>query len=185
VERVNDVLYMHGGISPKFLSTPITVMNKTIQTELATPSKLPPGMTTNVDGPLWYRGLSEGDEKELAQHVRNVLRTFNVKRIVVGHTVTRSVIMPRFNSSVVDIDIGLSKFYGRPPACFVSENGNQFILHRGVKIPMPGASKQDLIAYLRAAAAADSEPALIQKVIDRANSAFHNPYRSGPQQCYS
>jgi hypothetical protein len=151
-------------------------MNKTIQTELATPSKLPPGMTTNVDGPIWYRGLSEGDERELAQHVRNVLRTFGVKRIVVGHTVTRSAILPRFNATVLDIDIGLSKFYGRPPACFVSENGNQFVLHHGIKIPLPGPSKQDLVTYLKAVAAADTEPALIQKLIDRVKSAFHSPF---------
>jgi len=182
VERVNDVLYLHGGISPKFVSTPIAVMNKTIQTELATPSKLPPGMTTNVDGPLWYRGLSEGDERELAPHVRNVLRTFGVKRIVVGHTVTRSAILPRFNSSVVDIDIGLSKFYGRPPACFLSENGNYFILHNAVKIPLPGPTKPDLITYLKAVAAADPEPALIQKVIDRMKSAFYSPSHTAMAQ---
>jgi hypothetical protein len=167
VVRINDALYSHGGISPEFLSIPIAKINHTIQTELGDPSKLPPGMTTNLQGPLWYRGLVEGDEHELAQHVQNVLRTFGVKRIVVGHTVTRSAILPRFNSTVLDIDIGLSRFYGRPPACLVSEKGNYFVLHRGVKIPVPGGSKQELIAYLKAAAAADNEPALIQKVIDR------------------
>jgi hypothetical protein len=171
VIRINDTLYMHGGISPEFLKIPIAKINLTIQTELATPSKLPPGMTTNLQGPMWYRGLVEGDEKPMAAHVAAVLRTFGVKRIVVGHMVTRSAIMPRFNSSVIDIDIGLSKFYGRPPACLVLENGSAFVLHRGVKISLPGGSKQDLVAYLRAVAAADNDPAVIQKAIDRVSSA--------------
>ena len=172
VVRINDALYLHGGISPKFLSIPIATMNKTIRTELADPSKLPPGMTTSLEGPLWYRGLSEGDEHELASHVRAVLKTFGIKRIVVGHTVTRSAIMPRFGSSVLNLDIGLSKFYGRPPACLVVENGKATILHRGVRIPMPGPSKADRLAYLKAVAAADAQPAVIQKVIDSLNSAL-------------
>ena len=41
-------------------------MNEKIRTELADPSKLPPGMTTNVEGPMWYRGLAEFDEKQAA-----------------------------------------------------------------------------------------------------------------------
>jgi hypothetical protein len=171
VIRINDVMYLHGGISPKFLSTPVTTMNKTIRTELADPSKLPPGMTTNVEGPLWYRGLSEGNEQELAQHVRAILRTFAVKRIVVGHTVTRSAIMPRFGSNVLNIDIGLSKFYKRPPACLVIENGTAAVLHGGTRIPVPGPSKSEQLAYLKAIAAADTEPAVIQKAINRLNSA--------------
>jgi hypothetical protein len=186
VIRVNDTLYSHGGISPEFLSTPIVKINKTIQTELADPSKLPPGMTTNLQCPLWYRGLVEGDEHELAQHVQKVLQTFGVKRIVVGHTVTRSAILPRFNSTVIDVDIGLSKFFGRPPACLVMEKGEAYILHRGVKIPVPGGSKDELLAYLRAVAAADNEPEMIQKLIDRVKSAFRSPLHACPPgSCFS
>jgi len=186
VVRINDVLYSHGGISPEFLSIPITRINKTIQAELADPSKLPPGMTTNLECPLWYRGLVEGDEREMAQHVRSVLEKFGVRRIVVGHTVTRSAILPRFNSTVIDVDIGLSKFFGRPPACLVSEKGDAYVLHRGTKLPVPGGSKEELLAYLRAAAAADNEPEMIQKVIDRVNAALCSPlHASWPRQCHS
>jgi hypothetical protein len=180
VIRVNDTLYSHGGISPEFLSKPIATINKTIQTELADPSKLPPGMTTNFQCPLWYRGLVEDDEREVAPHVRKVLQTFDVKRIVVGHSVTRSAILPRFNSTVIDVDIGLSKFFGRPPACLVFEKGEAYILHRGVKIPVPGGSKDELLGYLRAVAAADNEPEVIQKLIDRVNSASLSPVRPTP-----
>jgi hypothetical protein len=180
VIRVNDTLYSHGGISPEFLSKPIATINKTIQTELADPSKLPPGMTTNFECPLWYRGLIEEDEHEMAPHVQKVLQTFGVKRIVVGHSVTRSAILPRFNSAVIDVDIGLSKFFGRPPACLVLEKGEAYVLHRGVKIPVPGGSKDELFAYLRAVAAADNDPEVIQKLIDRVKSAFLSPLHASP-----
>lgn len=128
-------------------------------------------MTTNVEGPMWYRGLAELDEKEIGAHLRAVLQAFAVHRIVVGHTVTKTVIMPRFGSSVVVVDYGLSRFYGRPPQCLVIENGAAFVLFRGTKIPLPGPTKASLLAYLTAAAAADLQPSPIQRVIDEVKAA--------------
>ena len=79
--------------------------------------------------------------------------------------------MPRFNSRVVDIDIGLSRFYGRPPACLVSESGNDFVLHNGSKIPLPDGSKESLIDYLELVAKADKDPDVIRKAIDKLKSS--------------
>jgi hypothetical protein len=171
IVRINDTLYLHGGIGPEFVSLSTAEINRKIQSELADPSKLPPGMTTNVEGPLWYRGLAEGDVRQIGPHLNTVLKAFGVKRVVVGHTVTRSAIMPRFGSRVVNIDIGLSRFYGRPPACLVTENGSSFVLHNGSKIPLPGPSKQELIEYLERVAQADSEPDRIRKAMDVVKSA--------------
>lgn len=171
VVLVNGILYSHGGISPKFVSLPVSVMNRTIRTELADPSKFTAGMITDFDSPLWYRGLAEGDEREFARHVDATLRTYGVKRIAVGHTVTRSAIMPRFGSRVVNIDIGLSRFYGRPPACLVSESGSDFVLHNGSRIPLPDGSKGGLIDYFERVAKADSQPELIRKAFEKLRSA--------------
>jgi len=171
VIRINDAMFMHGGISPRFLHFSTQEMNTKIRTELEDPSKLPPGMTTNVEGPLWYRGLAELDEKQIGPHLRAVLQTFGVRRVVIGHTVTRSVIMPRFGSAVVNADAGISRFFGRPPQCLVLEKGSAFILFRGTKIPLPGPSKESLLQYLTAAAAADDQPSPIQKVIDQLKAA--------------
>jgi hypothetical protein len=171
VIRINDMMFLHGGISPKFLRLTTEVMNDKIRTELGDPSKLPPGMTTNVEGPLWYRGLAELDEQEIGPHLRAVLQTFGVHRVIVGHTVTKSVIKPRFGSKVVVVDYGLSRFYGRPPQCLVVENGSAFVLFRGTKIPLPGPTKADLLAYYTAAAAADVQPSPIQRLIDEVKAA--------------
>jgi hypothetical protein len=163
VIRINDSLFLHGGIAPKYAAYTRQQMNRTIRAELAKPESIPPGLTTTVEGPLWYRGLAEGDEKTLQPHVNAVLRAHGVKRIVIGHTVTRTAILPRFGSAVINTDIGLSRFYGRPPACLVIEGSRTFVLHDGKAIDLPRSS--DRMDYLKACAAADPRPELFEPLI--------------------
>jgi hypothetical protein len=165
VIRIDDTLYLHAGIAPEYLTLTAPQINQTIRKELADPAKLPPGLCTNTQGPVWYRGFSEGNETELAPLVDKVLKNFGVRRIVIGHSVTRTAIMPRFGSRVIDIDIGLSRFYGRPPACLVIENGVASILFRGTSLPVPGPSPADRLSYLRAVTALDTQPSPIEDLI--------------------
>lgn len=167
VININGVLYLHGGISPKMISETPTGMNEKIRTELADPSKLPPGFTTNIEGPLWYRGFAELEEKALIPHVKAVLKSYGVRRIVHGHSVTQSCIIPRMGSVVIDIDLGLSRFYGRPPACLIQEGELSWVLHNSKKIDLPGPAKADVLKYLDAVAAADPEPDRIKKAIEK------------------
>jgi hypothetical protein len=168
VIRINDSLFVHGGISPKYVHTPRSEINATIQRELSDPSRLPPGMSTDPQGPLWYRGLSEDEEKPLEAHLQAVLRFHGVNRIVVGHSVTRTAILPRFGGRVVDIDLGLSRFYGRPPACLVLEGDSRYVLFRGTKIPLPGPKPGDFEQYCRAVIAADTKPSPVEKLLQGA-----------------
>jgi hypothetical protein len=165
VLRINETLFVHGGISPAVLPLSISKINRTIRAELLHPSKFE-GLIPQLDGPLWYRGLAEDDERKLSPHVNAVLRTFRVRRIVIAHTVTRSAILPRFGSRVVNIDIGLGRFYGRPPACLVIDGQGTRVLHAGKSIPLPGTEPGQRLQYLRAVAEADPEPAVIQKLIN-------------------
>jgi hypothetical protein len=71
------------------------------------------------NGPLWYRGYAEGPESELAGGLTQVLERFQVKRMIMGHTVTASRrITPRYDGRAVFIDTGmLAPYYqGRPSA---------------------------------------------------------------------
>ena len=165
VLRINETLFVHGGISPAMLPFSISKINRTIRAELLSPSKFE-GLTPQLDGPLWYRGLAEDDERKLSPHVNAVLKTFRVRRIVIGHTVTRAAILPRFGSRVVNIDLGLSRFYGRPPACLVIDEQGTRVLHAGTSIPLPGPEPGQRRQYLRAVAEADPEPAVSQKVMN-------------------
>jgi hypothetical protein len=165
VLRINETLFVHGGISPAILPLSISKINRTMRAELLNPSMFE-GLAPQVDGPLWYRDLAEEDERKLTPHLNAVLRAFRVRRLVIGHTVTRSAILPRFGSRVVNIDLGLSRFYKRPPACLVIDEQGTRVLHAGTNIALPGPDPGQRLQYLRAVAEADPEPAVIQKVID-------------------
>jgi len=77
-------------------------------------------LSVRVDGPLWFRGYDQWSEEEGAAQIGKVLESYNVKRIVVGHTVQKGGRMrPRFGNRVFLIDTGmLSSYYpgGRPSA---------------------------------------------------------------------
>ncbi|MBI4889689.1 MAG: metallophosphoesterase [Acidobacteria bacterium] len=165
VIRINDTLFLHAGISPKHAATPKRALNTAIRRELADPDRLIPGLTSSIEGPLWYRGLAELEEAPLRPHLAAVLRFHSVRRIVIGHCVTRSAILPRFDSRVVNIDIGLSRFFGRPPACLILEPTSARVLHRGSSIPLPGPGQ--LINYLKAVESADVTPSPVTALIEK------------------
>ena len=71
------------------------------------------------DGPLWYRGYAQMDEKEMAPKVEQVLKHYKVKYMVTGHTIPATKrITPRFDGRVFLIDTGMlpSAFQGRASA---------------------------------------------------------------------
>jgi len=170
IVRINDTLFVHGGISPKYSARNRSALNETIRRELADPGHLLPGIVTDPLGPLRYRGLVEEAGPALEPLVTRVLRTWGVGRMVIGHTVTRSAILPLFGSRVVDIDIGLCRFYGRPPACLILENGKLDVLHRGTRIPLPDANPAAQLEYLKAVEAADEKPSPVTKLLEKFKS---------------
>ena len=166
VIRINDTIFVHGGISPKYVARTRSDLNRAIRRELADPDRLLPGLGTDPLGPVWYRGLAEeNDAGPLESHVKRLLAFHGVQRIVIGHTVTKSAILPRFRGRVVNIDIGLSRFYGRPPACLVLEPDGGFVLHRGTKVTLPGPQPGDLVRYLKAVEAADGQPSPVTQLL--------------------
>jgi hypothetical protein len=156
--RIDDYLFLHGGISPSLATTPLREINERVRAEIAQPDLPLDGLAARADGPLWYRGLAQGSEDELLPHVQQVLATHGVKHIVVGHTTTPGAVVPRFGGAVVLIDVGLSAYYGARQACLVVRRGEAFALHRGHLLGLPLAGAGGVMAYLRAAADLDPEP---------------------------
>jgi len=154
VVRINDYLFVHGGIGPRYVDSTVAALNAGVRRALAVDGAPPEdNMADDPEGPLWYRGLSNGDEQALAAHVDSVLRRHGVRHVVVGHTVTPGTILPRFGGRVIMIDVGLSAAYGGPPAALIIEDGTPYTLHRGTRLPLPLGG--DLHPYLAAAAALD------------------------------
>jgi len=174
VIKVGDTLFLHGGIGPKYADFSLADLNDRIRREVGDPDPLTAVVSQDTDGPLWYRGLAQGGP-DLLPHVEAVLARHGVKRIVIGHTPTEGLVLPRFGGRVVQIDVGLSHFYGGPPACLVLEGGQAFALHRGRKLPLPQAEGEPLLAYVREAAALEPNPGRLKPLLDRLEAAVAAP----------
>jgi hypothetical protein len=124
VIRIDDALFVHGGLSPEYARRTLKEINEAVRNELAGKSRAE--VTEDPSGPLWYRGLAISDEAELEKRLDPVLAAFGAARIVVGHTVTKGEITPRAGGRVLMIDVGMSRVYEGPPACLLIEKGKFF-----------------------------------------------------------
>jgi len=166
VIKINDSLFLHGGLSAKYVSTKIKDINQRVREELKNPERLTGGIVTDPEGPLWYRGLAQGDSS-LNPLVEKIQKSFGVERIILGHTYTDAAITPRFGGKVILIDIGLSRVYDGigKMGCLVMEKDSVFVLHRGKRLELPADSPKDLLRYLKEAAALDPPPSPLVKRI--------------------
>lgn len=163
--RINEYLFLHGGIGPKYVDTTLAAINAGVRAVLsATTAPAEGNIAEDPEGPLWYRGLVTGDEQELSAHVDSVLHRFGVAHVVVGHSVTPGVILPRFSGRVIGVDVGLSAVYGGPAAALVIEGAKVFAMHRGTRIALPLGG--DLMPYLEAAAALDPTPSRLRQYVE-------------------
>ncbi len=167
VIKINDTLFLHGGLSSRYASMKIKDMNQSVREELKDQTKLKGGIVSDTEGPLWYRGEAQGDAS-LEPLVDKIRKNFGVERIVLGHTYADAAITPRFDGKVILIDIGLSRVYDGigKVGCLVIENGKPpYVLHRGTRLELPTDTGKDLLRYLKAAAALDPPPPPLSKRI--------------------
>jgi hypothetical protein len=167
VIRIDDTLFLHGGLSPKYAEWGIRKINEQARQELGDAKRLEGGVVTDDAGPLWYRGLAQGDEKAPEGRLETLLKNYGVRRIVIGHTYTEGALIPRYGGRVIQIDVGLSRVYdprGRM-ACLVIEKGFPSALHRGKRVDLPKDDGVDLLRYLKQAAALDPAPSPLQERI--------------------
>ena len=159
--KIGRTLFVHAGLGPKYADWPLEKINEQVRAELNDFTRLHGGIDTDEEGPLWYRGLASGDEEKLAPLVDELLRHFDVERIVIGHSYANAAITPRFGGKVVLVDIGLSRVYdniGKMGALEIDGN-HAFALHRGQKLELPkDEDGPDMLRYLREAAALDPQP---------------------------
>jgi calcineurin-like phosphoesterase family protein len=150
VLKIGDTLFVHAGISETFAQSSIKEINRTVRGNLANIDETEGFILDREDGPLWYRGLAMGPEDTHEELLQSVLDNFDVKRIVLGHTPTPGVIVPRFNGRVIIADVGLSRYYGNHLACLEISNGTLFAIHRGKRLPLPLKRDESYLNYLDA-----------------------------------
>ena len=166
VIQIDDTIYLHGGIGPRYADWELAGINLQISAELNDPSMIAGGVAADSEGPLWYRGLAQGPEEPLVEHVDALLARHGAKRIVVGHTPTIGTVMPRFNGKVLIVDVGMAEYYGKRLACLIIEDGVPYTLHRGQRIELPrDGSNAELHRYLSEVAALDPGSSPLTKAV--------------------
>ena len=163
--RINDAVFLHGGISPKYAGSTRREINTEVRRELGDFTKLADGMVTDEQGPLWYRGLAQlpDDDPDIAALLPRVLKAQGGEHIVIGHT-PQLAVLPRFGGQVIVIDVGLSKPFNGPPAYLLIEDGKYFAVHRGRRLDLPLAGGS-VLEYLRSAAALEPADTRLRRAI--------------------
>lgn len=137
VIRVNDSLFVHGGLNPHTEHQKLSRINRQVRKELSSPFN-GEGISNSQEGPLWYRGLAANDaEVELAP-LLEMLDFYDVNRIFIAHTPTQGAILMRFGGKVIMVDVGIAAYYGGSMANIVIDDGILQIMHRGKLVPFPG-----------------------------------------------
>lgn len=167
VHREGEVLFVHGGISPRYAALTAGQINRRVRDDLAgyfqavveleekgvfdsalgdpvlmelieserraggpgpelenvftRLERIFQGVLFSADGPLWYRGLAEADERAFVPQLDRILGLQGVTRIVVGHTPHETLtIQGRFDNRVILIDTGMNhKVYGGIPSALL------------------------------------------------------------------
>ncbi|MCX6628163.1 MAG: metallophosphoesterase [Candidatus Solibacter sp.] len=175
VVKINDTLYLHGGISPRYASVPWTRINEMVAAELNDLTTIKEGSpVTAEDGPLWYRGMAQDEGADISAHVDQVLATQGVKRVVIGHTPTGGAIVPRFGGKVIVIDAGLTAVYGGNRAALLLEGDSAYAIHRGQKIALPADAGAGLLAYLKKALSLEPRESTLAKYVAAVEAALRN-----------
>jgi hypothetical protein len=111
MERVGDMLYVHGGISTAVNNIDLSLEK---MNELARPwyadstynyKYKEEEILMNDEGPFWYRGYYSKSKKATMGQVDSTLEKFRVNHIVTGHTVIADTVSVLFNGKIFDTDV--------------------------------------------------------------------------------
>jgi hypothetical protein len=167
IVKINDAIFVHGGISQKYSALSRSEINSTVRQELSDFTKLAKGVVTDEEGPLWYRGMAQlpEDDRGMAALLPRVLATHQARHIVIGHT-PQLAVMPRFGGKVIAIDVGLSKPFDGPPAFLLIEDDKYFAVHRGRRLELP-LEGGNVLQYLRSAAALEPDNSRLRRSVQK------------------
>ena len=166
--QVNDTIFLHGGISEKYCK--FSLQSLTEQVIVGMQNNDPTIVTAMNDplGPVWYRGLAENDEADeiYSQTLDNILKRYDAKRIVIGHTPTGGVVWPRFDQRVVANDTGIATHYGAHKGVLELTAQGAIAIYGDQRIPLPvnNDARED---YLQAVILADSNNAHLKQRLAR------------------
>lgn len=113
IEKIGDILVMHGGLSPAVLHRGLSVdqINNISRPFYDRPTKQLPDSLVAIlgnQGLFWYRGYFAAPKASVGT-VDSTLKQYDVKHIVVGHTIIKQNIGLYYGGKVVGIDVNEHK----------------------------------------------------------------------------
>ncbi|MFQ6070537.1 MAG: metallophosphoesterase [Candidatus Aminicenantales bacterium] len=142
--KINDTVFVHGGISKKYSSMGLEKINEKLRKELED-FRLSlrrfgkytgrPSIIYDTEGPLWYRKLALESGEQVEQEIDQILKNIGAKHIVIAHTprmgspIYSKELMSKFGGKVWIIDTSISDYVGGGfPSALVINKGNFSIL---------------------------------------------------------
>jgi hypothetical protein len=135
--KINDVIFVHGGISEKYSQWGLKEINDRYRMELtdicralrnsAPPRIIQPSIVYRSDSPLWYRELATVPEADLRDEVDAILGNLGAKTMIIAHTpniAKTPADMQRFGGKVWIVDTGISRVYRGPASALIIQNGD-------------------------------------------------------------
>lgn len=111
MERVGDMLFLHGGYSSEMNNTGLTIekINELARPFFADTTYTYPYIETELimgeKGPFWYRGYYMGTKTATDAQIDSTLNNFYVKHIVTGHTIIADTISVLRKGRLFDTDV--------------------------------------------------------------------------------
>ena len=159
--KINDIIFVHGGISEKYSRWGLQEINDRYRLELADvwrayrnsePQRIiMPSIIYRGDSPLWYRELATVPEEDLKEEVDTILNNLGAKAMIIAHTPKipkTEKDMQRFGGRVWIVDTGISRVYGGPASALIIQNGDFHVW--GLPDEKDNDSEPSLLYYGRA-----------------------------------
>jgi hypothetical protein len=134
--KINDIVFVHGGISEKYSNWGLAEINERYRLEIADYWRayrwrekqriVQPSILYRRDSPLWYRDLATVPEEDLREELDQTLDNLGAKVMIIAHTpqlVETPEEMQRFGGKVWIVDTGISRVYGGNAVALIIQNG--------------------------------------------------------------
>lgn len=120
--RVEDTVFVHGGITPEVAALGLDTINARVHESLRTGRQ---DALLGSEGPLWYRGYVQDPEDQACPRLARALESLGARRMVVGHTTRRDgAVQSRCDGRLHVIDIGISDAYGGNLGAWIGSGGD-------------------------------------------------------------
>lgn len=123
VLAVGDTLFVHAGLTKSFSDLGIEKINQEAHKFLKGELKNPPQFIIDSDGPLWARRYTQSPSQEDCQELSEILKKFNCKRMVVGHTIQYQGISSTCDNQCWMVDTGMAFSSGKVEVLEIKPSG--------------------------------------------------------------